>query len=226
METANYESGQSFQKPHKKKKKSFLQKTKKFGKSGRFGRGQEIDASTYNYFVQVLSTLNANDFEDDEAKEIFVANVFASNENSEELLCCNQLVSRIYEKLLPLASNTVKMRFMNKLGGDDIRKYASNQFASHGIDWCFSLYYIHYFLNENWSILTHLFSVLETLLWLGAFKQSQDAKNEDIEKYEAERKKWALKICKYCVNNFADFAFDSYASHILKTGFQVRFYWP
>ena len=68
---------------------------------------------------------------------------------------------------------------------------------------------------------THLFSVLETLLWLGAFKQSQDVKNEDIEKYEAERKKWAMKICKYCVNNFADFAFDSYASHILKTGFQV-----
>ena len=140
MEIANYESGQNFQKPHKKKKKSFLQRTKKFGKSGRFGRGQEIDASTYNYFVQVLSTLNANDFEDDEAKEIFVANVFASNENSEELLCCNQLVSRIYEKLLPLASNTVKMRFMTKLGGDDIRKYASNQFASHGITF-FSLFH-------------------------------------------------------------------------------------
>lgn len=66
--------------------------------------------------------------------------------------------------------------------------------------------------------------MLETLLWLGAFKQNQDAKNEDVEKYEAERKKWALKICKYCVNNFADFAFDSYASHILKTGFQVRSY--
>ena len=64
--------------------------------------------------------------------------------------------------------------------------------------------------------------MLETLLWLGAFKQNQDAKNEDVEKYESERKKWVLKISKYCVNNFGDFAFDSYASHILKTGFQVR----
>ena len=42
----------------RKKKKSFAQKMKKFGKQGRFGKGQEIEASTYNYFVQVLENLN------------------------------------------------------------------------------------------------------------------------------------------------------------------------
>ena len=85
-------------------------------------------------------------FEDEESKEIFVANVFASNENTEEILCCNQLVSRIYEKLLPLASNSVKTRFMSKLG-EDLRKFSSNSFASH---------------------------VLEALLWLCSFEQNQE----------------------------------------------------
>ena len=36
----------------RKKKKSLLQKAKKYGKKGQFGRGQDIEASTYNYFVQ------------------------------------------------------------------------------------------------------------------------------------------------------------------------------
>ena len=182
----------------RKKKKSLLQQAKKFGKKGRFGRGQDIEASTYNYFVQVLETLNLNQFEDEESKEIFVANVFASNVDNEETLCCNQLVSRIYEKLLPLAENSVKFRLMNKLG-EDLRKFASNSFASH---------------------------VLETLLWLGSFQQKSDvvdSEKKDDQEFEIQRKEWVLKVAKYSVNNFQDFAFDIYASHILKTSFQVSF---
>ena len=52
----------------RKKKKSFLQKAKKFGRSGRFGKGHNIDEKTYNYFVQVLDTMNKTDFEDQESK--------------------------------------------------------------------------------------------------------------------------------------------------------------
>ena len=178
----------------RKKKKSLLQQAKKFGKKGRFGRGQDIEASTYNYFVQVLETLNLNQFEDDESKEIFVANVFASNSDNEEILCCNQLVSRIYEKLLPLAENSVKFRLMNKLG-EDVRKFASNSFASH---------------------------VLERLLWLGSFQQKSDVDSDDQE-FEIQRKEWVLKVAKYSLNNFQDFASDIYASHILKTSFQVSY---
>ena len=40
----------------KKKKKSFLKQAKKHGERGHFGKGHDIDASTYNYFVQVLDT--------------------------------------------------------------------------------------------------------------------------------------------------------------------------
>ena len=38
----------------RKKKKSFLSKAKKFGKSGRFGKGRQIDKDTYEYFLRIL----------------------------------------------------------------------------------------------------------------------------------------------------------------------------
>ena len=62
MDSAN----QDFRK--KKKKKSFLKQAKKFGKRGNFGKGHNIDATTYNYFVQVLDTLDKNEFEDQDSK--------------------------------------------------------------------------------------------------------------------------------------------------------------
>ena len=51
----------------KKSKKTFLQKAKKFGKRGQFGRGKQIEKDTYDYFVRVLEQMKAP-FEDDEAK--------------------------------------------------------------------------------------------------------------------------------------------------------------
>ena len=95
-------------------------------------------------------------FEDEEAKEIFVANVFASNVEEEDKLCCNQLVSRVFEKLLPLAPHHVKLRLMKKMG-EDLRIFVTNPFASH---------------------------VLETLLILASFKQSTDQETDSSEKKE------------------------------------------
>ena len=61
--------GDSNPRPFKKKnKKSYLQKMKKFGKKGQFGKGREIDKDTYDYFVRVLENLSKDEFEDDEAK--------------------------------------------------------------------------------------------------------------------------------------------------------------
>ena len=168
----------------KKKKKSFLQKAKKYGKKGQFGRGHNIDASTYNYFVQVLANLDKKDvFDDEDAKEIFVANVFASNIEEEDKLCCNQLVSRVFEKLLPLAPDHVKLRLMNKMG-EDLRIFVTNPFASH---------------------------VLETLLVLASFKQTND---EDT--HNGPKKEWTFKVARYGFNNFNEFAHDQYANHVLR----------
>ena len=60
-------AGSEGKKWKKKSKKSFLQKAKKFGKRGQFGRGKQIEKDTYDYFVRVLEQMKTP-FEDDEAK--------------------------------------------------------------------------------------------------------------------------------------------------------------
>ena len=110
-----------------------------------------------------------------------MAIVFNSNSEEEEKLCCNQLVSRVFEKLLPLAPSDVKTRIMTKLGSD-LRLYVTNPFASH---------------------------ILETLLTLASFKQKSE--QESPQEFSEFRREWVLKVSKYCINNLAEFAQDSYA---------------
>jgi hypothetical protein len=43
----------------KKKKKSYMSRAKKFGKSGRFGKGSYISEDVYNYFLRVMELDNA-----------------------------------------------------------------------------------------------------------------------------------------------------------------------
>jgi hypothetical protein len=45
-----------------------IQRMKKFGRNGQFGRGNQIDKDTYDYFVKVMDT-NRQGFDgDDDAK--------------------------------------------------------------------------------------------------------------------------------------------------------------
>ncbi len=52
----------------RKKKRSYLQRAKRFGKSGRFGKGRDIDKDTYDYFVRVMENLRDGQFEDEESQ--------------------------------------------------------------------------------------------------------------------------------------------------------------
>ena len=121
------------QAPYKRrKKKSYLQRAKKFGKSGRFGKGREIDRETYDYFVRILEQINVCN-QDDEDFQVFVDNVFDQTVNEEASLAGNQLVSRVLERLLPLASIEIQTRFMHALA-DDLRRVATDPFASHVLE--------------------------------------------------------------------------------------------
>ena len=45
----------------KKKKRSFLQNAKKFGKQGTFGKGRRLSQEEYNYYIRVLEELRSLD---------------------------------------------------------------------------------------------------------------------------------------------------------------------
>ncbi len=60
----------------KNKKRSYIQRAKKFGKSGRFGKGRQIDKDTYDYFIRVMENMREGAFDDKESegqseKEVF-----------------------------------------------------------------------------------------------------------------------------------------------------------
>jgi len=101
----------------KKKKKSFLQKVKKFGKQGQRGRGTDIDQDQYDYLVRVLERWK-EEFENDEERKIFVGNVMETTLDNERLLAGNQLGSRVIEMLLPSASPEIIQKFSNALSSD------------------------------------------------------------------------------------------------------------
>jgi len=176
----------------KKKKKTFMQRAKKFGKSGRFGKGKEIDRDTYEYFLRVFEQLNQGFESDEEMKDVFVMNVFETTLNEEVSLCSNQLVSRVIERLLPMAPEKVQSRFMQCLA-DDLRIVAVDPFASH---------------------------VLETLLLLATFAKSKAASDEVKSSEITYRRNWVVRVSKFMINNFEEFSQNIYASHLLRTCFQ------
>lgn len=51
----------------RKRKKTFLSNARKYGKKGCYGRGSELDADTYQYFVRILEAYKEG-FPSDEDK--------------------------------------------------------------------------------------------------------------------------------------------------------------
>ena len=59
-----------------------------------------VDEQTLEYFKRVKNVMDADDFDDGEQRELFVANVFAQVEHKELSLACDKTVSVVMEKML------------------------------------------------------------------------------------------------------------------------------
>jgi len=116
----------------KKKKRSFIQKAKKFGRQGQRGKGTDIPQDQYDYFVRVLERWR-DGFETEEDKSVFVENVFQQTEGEETTLCGNQLASRVIELLLPHSSEDTLERFRAALSSS-LRQVCTDQFSSHVLE--------------------------------------------------------------------------------------------
>ncbi|XP_060536654.1 nucleolar protein 9 [Cylas formicarius] len=112
----------------RKRKKTFLQNARKYAKKGWYGRGSQMDADTYQYFVGVLEAYKEG-FDNDDDKMAFVQNVFKETENREIECSCNQVGCRVVEMLLPFADNNVLKRFIC-LFDKDIRPLSKDKFGS------------------------------------------------------------------------------------------------
>lgn len=118
--------------PNRKRKKSFLKNARKYAKKGFYGRGSELDADTYQYFVRIMEAYRQG-FENDEDQLMFVNNVFEQTENKELDCSCNQVGCRVIETLLPYSNRNVLKKFIDTFAAD-LRKLCSDRFASHVLE--------------------------------------------------------------------------------------------
>ncbi|KAF5281835.1 hypothetical protein FQA39_LY05049 [Lamprigera yunnana] len=113
----------------RKRKKNFLKNAKGYGKKGMYGRGTQLDADTYQYFVRILE-VHKEGFPSEEEKSIFINNVFQHTEDQEVNCCCNQVGCRVIQTFLPFASDEYLKRYMEILT-TDLRPLCCDPFASH-----------------------------------------------------------------------------------------------
>lgn len=181
----------------RKKKKSFIQNARKYGRKGTYGRGSNLDEDTYQYMVRVLELMRDNAFPTFEEKLIFVNNVYEQTIDNEVDYSKNQIGSRVIDTLMRFANFHVIIRFASAFM-DVIRPICSDRFASH---------------------------VLQRILTVCAergtrnLNEKKPANDEiKVETTEVEvYNEWVIKLSKYLMNNMEDFVWDTYANHIVRT---------
>ncbi|KAK3918271.1 Nucleolar protein 9 [Frankliniella fusca] len=182
----------------RKRKKSFLQNAKGFGKKGKFGHGTQLDQDTYDYFIRVLELLRG-DFDNPEDKESLVKNALDQTEGSEIDQSSNQVGARLIESLIKLAPPSALPRFMDVFASN-LRVVATNRFASH--------------------VLQSLIATVAKFA-LDKFNKNETGKNSlensDENISEASATEWVLKVAKFALNNLEEFLWDEYANHVIRT---------
>ncbi|XP_046611939.1 nucleolar protein 9 [Neodiprion virginianus] len=183
----------------RKKKKSFMQNARKYGRKGTYGRGSHLDEETYKYMIRVLELVRDNDFPSIEEKLVFVNNVYEEMVEHEVDYAKNQIGSRVIDSLMKHASLEVVTRFATAFM-EVLRPICSDRFASH------VLQKIMIICAERGtrSLNTSTISKDDTTV---------DVKEEQVKIYND----WTLKLSKYIMNNMEDFVWDSCANHIIRT---------
>uniref|UniRef100_A0A1B6K926 Nucleolar protein 9 n=1 Tax=Graphocephala atropunctata TaxID=36148 RepID=A0A1B6K926_9HEMI len=187
METNAIELGDSSGK--RKKKRSLNQQIKKrFKKCSSFSKGRRFDQVEHEYFLRVFELESI--FEGSvEEKAIFANNALAQTANREVECAYNQLISRVIEKLLPLATNDVLEKYFQAFG-ENLRPICGDNFASH---------------------------VLQALLLQAAQRLLQGDPTDTDGVHAAQWKAWILKVSRFLLNNIEEFLWELYASPVLRT---------
>ncbi|CAL7934691.1 unnamed protein product [Xylocopa violacea] len=149
--------------------------------------GSDVDSDTYRYMVRILELTN-NDFPTDEEKLIFVNNVYEETTGRELEYARNQVGSRILDSLLRYANFETIQRLVDAFE-PSLRPLSSDRFASH---------------------------VLEKIVLICADRGNgckDGIPESDVDRYNGI----ALKLSRYLINNLEEFAFDTYANHLLRT---------
>lgn len=178
----------------RKKKRSHNQIMKKMARSRSYAG--ELESDAYQYMLRVWEIIR-NEFSTIDDKLVFANNVYEQTIDHEVDYARNQIGSRVLETLMDFA-NFDTIERMIKAFQNDLRPMCSDRFASH---------------------------VLQKLICVCTDRGSRTCENSTdlLQIKNDEKQKYndmALKLCKYVINNMEEFAWDTYANHVLRTVFQ------
>ena len=122
---------------------------------------------------------------------MFVNNVFDQTNEKEMDLICNQVISKIIEKLLTVAKPEMQMKFA-KIVQKEMRIICTDPYGSHVLEKI-----MHIFMDVICS---------------------EDGKLDP--EYVEFCRTWLCSVCQFAFNNVEDFISDIYASHIIRTSLQ------
>ncbi|XP_070574928.1 nucleolar protein 9-like [Ptychodera flava] len=153
-----------------------------------------LDEDTMGYYRRVSDTL-AEEFENPEDKELFIRNVFTQTEEEEIKLSQNQTVSRILETLIRSGGRKEVKKFMAGLS-KDYHKVCFDRFAAY---------------------------VLQTaVIYISKLpEEDTDAEDEDGEQKLPSFENLVLQLCDQLLSELSEVLYDAYASHVLRTVFEV-----
>ena len=89
-----------------------------------------LDADEQEYFSRASQTLELNQFESDEDRQLFVDSVYTEAEGKELKIACSQGCSRLMEKLITMSTPAQAKRLFQKFVGNFLH-LSQHRFASH-----------------------------------------------------------------------------------------------
>ncbi|XP_064466921.1 nucleolar protein 9-like [Ornithodoros turicata] len=212
-------------------------------------KGQKLDRETEEYFAKV-NTRFKSDFEDEEDRTVFLANVGEQTVNKELELARNRSASFCIQMLLSQTKDpSVLTRFMTVFS-DDLRMVCTHFAISHvtqtllqaGLKYlqCPSSYTVNEEEDmasqeepgdsgedatedaENEECVAHDETTDDTL----EGTEDDDGKEGKIAmdallNHDEKVKFWTLRVGRFCLNNLKEFMFNPLACHVTRTVIQV-----
>lgn len=152
----------------------------------------KLDEDTVSYFKRVESVTEDDDFEDEEAKQLFLENVFTQIEHNELALCCDQGMSRVLERLI-MFFNDEQLKIIWKNLAKDFKTVTTDRFGSH--------------------VMQNLVNSIPNAIRVERNKYKGNIE-ESIEQS-------FLSYCSFISDNLQDLIEDMYGSHVIRAVLEV-----
>ncbi|XP_058456455.1 nucleolar protein 9 [Malaya genurostris] len=216
---AEHKQASNYTKNRNKKRKStnkrFLQNAKGFGRKNSFGRGAELEQDEYNYFLEILETLNGLTGEDvTEERSTMANNVYEQIRNKEIKTSSNQLSSRVLDNLIGFTDEETFQRVMTVFV-ENFRVMCCDNFASHVLQKTLFVAVLRAAGEKH----------PEKDASIGASKKHKSDYSREleynltIEFSSAHRKacgKFLKKVAKFLLNNLEEFVWNSSGNYVIR----------